>query len=103
MASMVKYELIYFIQDVISLVSQGNEETILVIENHIDNGDLVSYILSQYNLERADDKSIKILDQEFEKFAGCLDGKENRKYGIVKDSDGLLLLVSIAVEILKSL
>lgn len=99
----LKHDLAYFAQEVISLSSEGIKESISVVEEHIDNGDLASYICSKYNLARDNKGILERLDKKIGEFAGCLVGEEDREYGISEENDGLLLIVTVVIEILKTL
>ncbi|MBO5007453.1 MAG: hypothetical protein J6D26_01295 [Clostridia bacterium] len=91
--------------EVISLVSQGKTETITEIEKHIDDVNLIQYIREKYRNDMfntfEDDCPYNLNDwnKAFSEYSGYIRGNERRKYGICNDSDGLLLLLALLLEI----
>lgn len=95
-----------FALEMIALVSSGQKETISDIEKHMCDGDLVQYIRDKYNdnlTNKFDDDNIyniKAWNEAFTNYYGYVQGNENRKWGIVNEDDGLLLVIALTVEIM---
>ena len=95
-----------FAQEIIALISSGKKETITDIEKHMCDGDLVQYIREKYyddlSNEFKDDKicNIKAWNDAFTNYYGYVNGDENRKFGIVNEEDGLLLVVTLIINII---
>lgn len=92
-----------FMHEVISLISSGKKETIEDIENHIEEESIVEYITSKYagSFSINFDNTIydnKAINSFFSSYVGQIRGNENRKYGVVNDEDGLLLLLSAVAD-----
>ncbi|NRT34535.1 hypothetical protein BJV38_002878 [Clostridium beijerinckii] len=95
--------------EIIALISQGKKETLSKIKDEINNGDVARYIGKKYEPYMTniliDGKTPYNLDEwkkEFNKFAGVFDDRESRKFGIVNEDDGLLLILGIILEMLQS-
>ena len=90
-----------FASELVHLVSIGKKETIDAIEEHISKGDVVDYLYTKYKRDFSISFSfdspydISALNKYFHNFDSVVDGEERRKYGIEKQTDGLLLLIAI--------
>ena len=94
---MKKYnELKLFAIEIVSLISQGCQEEVNVIEDHIDNRDIIEYLFCKYG-DRFSTMKDELPDS-------CLfvnlEDKACLCYGIKKENDGLLLIVSIIIDLL---
>lgn len=86
--------------EILHLISMEKTETFETIEKHIVEGDLVEYLLNTYQcnllgLMKAKINNYKALNQYFVSYNGCVQGNERRKYGIVNEKDGLLLILAL--------
>ena len=86
--------------EVLHLISRGNKETIEHIEKSLDNGNLIEYIFNKYR----DDFFVlfdngvydnEALNLYFQNYSGYIQGNESRKYGIMNETDGLLLILAL--------
>lgn len=89
-----------FASQVVSLISSGEKEKLSIIEKHFGENDVVEYIFNKYQ----DKFSIKFdnstynnsaINKYFFDYDGYIQGNENRKYGIINEDDGLLLILSL--------
>ena len=86
--------------EVIHLISIGKKESIADIEESLMNGNLIEYVFNKYkndfcvkfNNEIYDNK---VLNSYFTNYNGYIQGNESRKYGIMNDMDGLLLILAL--------
>ena len=86
--------------EVLHLISIGKAETIEDIEKNLDNGTLIEYIFNKYRDEffvLFDNKTYdnKELNLYFHNYSGYIQGNESRKYGIMNEADGLLLILAL--------
>ena len=86
--------------EVLHLISIGKKETIEDIEKSLDNGNLIEYIFNKYR----DDFFVlfdngvydnEALNLYFQNYSGYIQGNESRKYGIMNETDGLLLILAL--------
>lgn len=103
-----KYDRInLFAFEIIALVSAGHKETISEIVNHMLDNDLVNYIYEKYEDQFSVDfgkesvYDIESYNQFFFEISSYVNGNESRKYGIVNENDGLLLIVAVILNLLK--
>ena len=86
--------------EVLHLISIWKKENIEDIEKHIDDGSLIEYIFSKYRDEFfvVFDNEVydnKALNLYFQNYSGYIQGNESRKYGIMNETDGLLLILAL--------
>lgn len=95
-----------FALEIIHLVSAGKTESIKEIEEHFATNDIVEYLSKKYD----EDFWIKFdnstydnneINKYFNKYVGYIEGNEGRKYGIMNDSDGLLLVLALSADIIE--
>ncbi len=91
---------------ILHLVSIGKKESIADIEAHLESKDLVEYLYSKYKADFSisfdnSNYSNETLNSYFGQYSGYIEGNEDRKYGIVQDDDGLLLVLAIISEKIK--
>lgn len=108
MSTFGKYDRInMFALELVALVSQGCIETISDVEKHMYDNDLVYYIYDKYNdkfnvdFGRSSKYDIESYNQFFYDMSSYINGNESRKYGIVNENDGLLLIVAVILDLLK--
>ena len=86
--------------EVLHLISIGKQENIETIENHMSEGNIIEYIFNKYR----DDFFVlfdnvvydnKALNTFFQDSCGCISGNESRKYGIMNETDGLLIILAL--------
>lgn len=90
----------FFQLEVLHLISIGKKESIETIEKHIDEGNLIEYIFNKYrdefsivfNNETYDNEALNLF---FQNYSGYVQGNESRKYGIMNETDGLLLILAL--------
>ncbi|MGL5480007.1 MAG: hypothetical protein ACRDCB_13260 [Clostridium sp.] len=93
--------------EIIGLISRGRNETISAIEREIENNRIVHYINNKYCNEFTmvfDDRcpyDIEHWNVELGLFSDYVEGNESRKFGIVKEEDGLLLLLALLLELMR--
>ena len=85
------------------LISTGKTETITDIETHICNENVVEYLIEKYMDSFFDqqiglDEYAKPLNKYFSDYDGYIQGNEARKYGIMNEDDGLLLILALISE-----
>ncbi len=86
--------------EILHLISLGKKERIEIIEEHIDEGNLIEYIFNKYQDEFsiAFDNEVygnEALNLYFKNYSGHIQGNESRKYGIMNEDDGLLLISAL--------
>lgn len=86
--------------EVLHLVSIGKQESIEAVEKAIDDGNLIEYIYNKYRSEffvlfDNDVYDNEALNAYFQNYSGYIGGNEARKYGIMNDNDGLLLILAL--------
>lgn len=88
-----------FQMNVAHLISIGKKESIENVENHMDSGDLIEYIFQKYKFDFSgfdvDTYDAVALNKFFQDKSGYAQGKEDRKYGIDGEDNGLLLILSL--------
>lgn len=89
-----------FQQEVLHLVSIGKTETIEDVEKALENENLIEYIFNNYRDEFSNLFDDTIYDNEalnsyFHNYNGYIQGNESRKYGIMNQNDGLLLILAL--------
>lgn len=84
---------------VLHLISIGKRETVETIEKHITEGNLVEYLYNKYredfgifSMKTYDNAALNLY---FQNYSGYIEGNEIRKYGIVNDEDGFLLVLAL--------
>lgn len=85
---------------ILHLISIGANESFESIEKNIDENTLIEYIYNKYQDEFSIpfDNSLydnETLNQYFHDYTGYIQGNESRKYGIMNESDGLLLVLAL--------
>lgn len=88
--------------EIIPLISTGEKETISTIEKELDNNNLVTYLNRKYKSNFMVDfedgtYDISKLNECFLNYSGYVQGNESRKFGVVKEEDGLLLVLALIV------
>lgn len=95
-----------FAMETIALISLGKKETITDIEKHMGDGDLIQYIRNKYHDDMfntfEDDCPYNLDDwnKAFTEYDGYIQGNERRKYGIMNEDEGLLLIVALVLDII---
>lgn len=93
--------------DIISIIADGKKETIAKIEEEISNSNIVNYIYSKYSdsmmltLDENSPYDIDNWNMQISDYSGWVEGNESGKFGIVKDNDGLLLLLGLVMDMLE--
>lgn len=92
-----------FALEVMHLISSGKKETLATVEEHFEKKDIVEYLSSKYKDEFFIVFDNGIYDNEqinlyFFNYVGYIEGNECRKYGIINEDDGLLLIVSLLTD-----
>jgi len=91
--------------DIIALISSGNNETITKVGEELDKDNLVTYLNRRYrdklcgNYEETYD--IDELNKFFYEYTGWVQGNDSRKFGIINEDDGLLLILGLIIGGLK--
>ncbi len=86
--------------EIIHLISLGKKENNKTIEECLDKGNLIEYILDKYHSDFIVPFDNKIYDYQtlnkyFQDYSGYIQGNERRKYGIMNETDGLLLILAL--------
>lgn len=89
-----------FQSTILHLISLGKRETFGEIENNMKNGCIVEYICEKYkeyivipfNNSVYDNNTLNLF---FQDNVGCIEGNETKKYGIMNENDGLLLIPAL--------
>ena len=92
-----------FQMQILHLISIGKKENLETIEQHMYDGDLIEYIFNKYSDDFyvPFDNNIydnKTLNSFFQKYVGGIEGNEDRKYGIMNNEDGLLIILAFIGE-----
>lgn len=93
--------------DLIAIIAHGNKEKISVIENEIENRNITNYLYSKYSnlmmipLNNDCIYDLESWNRELSEYTGWVEGNESRKFGIINDDDGLLLLLGLVIDLLK--
>ena len=92
-----------FAFEIISLLAYGKTESVFVIEQHFDKGDVVEYIYYKYRdyfTSRFDDDTYdsKAINKYFSEYSGNIQGNELKKCKIMNKSNGLLLILSLLMD-----
>lgn len=96
-----------FAQDIIAQISFGHKETITKIVEEMDKKHVVRYLYEKYHdnlyLSLGDNCPYNVDDWEeiYSQYAYISSNDARRKWGIVNEDDGLLLLVSLTFEALR--
>ena len=95
-----------FALNVLHLISLGKKETFTTVEKHFEDKDIVEYLQKKYENEFFIKFDNSIYDNEqinlyFYNFTGVIDGNERRKYGIMKEDDGLILILALLTDIVE--
>lgn len=88
-----------FAQELVMLCASGEKESITIVEEHIDRGDVVQYISEKYKLEKSI-QTIAKLDKQLASFSGYVQVNKESNYGITSEDAGLLLIVSLLLDLL---
>lgn len=85
---------------ILHLISIGKNESFECVENHIGNGDLIEYISNKYQNDFFIDFDNCVYDYSelnlyFQNYDGYIQQNESRKYGIMNETDGLLLVLAL--------
>lgn len=96
-----------FAMEVLHLISKGEKETLEDIKKHFEDEDLVDYLYTKYknNFSVQFDNSIynnSVINKYFANYTGYIDGNEERKYGILHEDQGLLLILSLLMDKVES-
>ena len=92
-----------FQMQILHLISIGKTEKMETIEQHMFNGDLIEYVFNKYR----DDFYVpfdnntydnKTLNSFFQNHVEGIEGNEDRKYGIINEEDGFLIILVIISE-----
>ncbi len=86
--------------EVLHLISIGKQENIETIEKHMEEGNLIEYIFNKYREHFFVLFDNFVYDNEalntyFQDSCGCIVGNESRKYGIMNETDGLLIILAL--------
>jgi hypothetical protein len=80
--------------DIVDLISKGKKETVSIIEEKIDDGNLIDFLSNQYNLNFSyDERDAEKLKKTFD--LAYTHGDSERKFMINNPDDGLLLVIAI--------
>lgn len=87
-----------FAWEILNLISSGEKESLKVIEEKISKNILVEYIISRYGGRFSCDYDCVSINSILGKYSGCMDGVEDRKYGLTNEDDGLLVIIALIIE-----
>jgi hypothetical protein len=92
-----------FSLEIIHLISLGKNENINEIEKHFEECNLIEYLNKKYDqffFVKFDNRTYdnSELNKYFSNYFGYIEGNENRKYGIMNDEDGLLLILALITD-----
>lgn len=92
-----------FADQVLVIISNGKTETIIDIEKHLNNSDVVEYLYEKYSelFFIPFDNSLydnKPINKYFSNYSAYVTGNESRKYGIQNVNGGLPLLLELLME-----
>lgn len=93
-----------FCMEVLHLVSIGKTETIDEVEMHFEKQDIIEYIYKKYkphffiNFECGTYNN-KVLNEFFYNYSSYIPSREQSKFGIENENDGLLLIVSLVMDL----
>ena len=95
-----------FASSIIHLISIGKQENFNEIEQHIENADIVEYLYEKYrdHFYVHFDGSMynnQQINAYFSRYAGYLEGNEERKFGVVGYNNGLLVLLAMLNDIIE--
>ncbi len=90
----------FFGMQILHLISNGKSEGIQEIEKHFDDGDLVEYLSKKYDdyfYIKFDNSTYdnSAINKYFSNYSGFIEGNEAKKYGIMNEQDGLLLILAL--------
>lgn len=98
-----------FAQGVISIISMGKTETIKKIVEEMEKKNVVSYLYNKYKdyfsiqFDGNSPYNVDAWEEKFSDYSYITENDARRKWGIVNENDGLLLLVSLTFEALRSI
>lgn len=105
----LKNGLIFLSYQLIGLIDSGEKVSIDIIEKHISDENILNFLIDNYN-EKADFSifecgtySIKDINHSFWDLSGYIDGNESRKYAVTNEENGLLLLISVCIDLINGL
>ena len=92
-----------FSLEIIHLISLGKKEKINEIEQHFASNDVVQYLSQKYDEDfwvKFDNNTYdnREINKFFNNYVGYIEGNESRKYGIMNDNDGLLLMLALITD-----
>lgn len=92
-----------FSLEILHLISIGKNESIQEVENHFKDNNLIEYLnekYKQYFFVRFDNGTYDNmqLNKYFSNYSGYVEGNESRKYGIINDQDGFLLILALITD-----
>ena len=96
-----------FAQEIITQISLGHKETITQIVEEMDRKHVVRYLYEKYKDDwflSLDDRcpyNVDDWEEIYSQYAYISSNDARRKWGIVNEEDGLLLLVSLTFEALR--
>lgn len=96
-----------FAQEIIAQISLGHKETVSRIVEEMGKKNIVRYLYEKYrdnwslSLDDNDLYNVDDWEEIYSQYAYITNGDADRKWGIVDESDGLLLLVSLTFEALR--
>ena len=96
-----------FAQEIITQISLGHKETITKIVEEMDRKHVVRYLYEKYKNDwflSLDDRcpyNVDDWEEIYSQYAYISSNDARRKWGIVNEEDGLLLLVSLTFEALR--
>ena len=97
-----------FAQGVISLISMGKTETIRKIVEEMEKKNVVCYLYNKYRdcfaipFGGSSPYNVDAWEEKYYDYSYITENDARRKWGIVNENDGLLLLVSLTFEALRS-
>ena len=86
--------------EILHLISIGKQESFETIENALEEGHLIEYIFEKYRNEFVVSFDNHVYNNEtlnsyFQSYSGYISGNETRKYRIMNENDGLLLILAL--------
>ena len=93
----------FFSLEVLHLISVGKKEKISDVEAHFSSNDIVEYISQKYDEEfwvKFDNSTYdnSAINKYFSGYSGYIEGNEARKYGIMSENDGSLLILALITD-----
>lgn len=92
-----------FIWEVIGLIDQGVNEPIESVNNAMSEGNIANYIYDKHGdkMQSLVEKRLNDINTEYFDISSYASGNEYRKFAVQDENNGLLLLVSIGLELQK--